>query len=50
MLALVDTVPVSEYKAEVWWHLGFCGNVRPGRHLGSAASHVKSLRARRGRR
>ncbi len=26
------TVPalVSVYKAEVWRHLGFCGNVRPG--------------------
>ncbi len=24
MIALVVTVPVSEYKAEVWWHLGFC--------------------------
>ncbi len=26
------TVPalVSVYKAEVWHHLGFCGNVRPG--------------------
>ncbi len=22
-------VPVSVYKAEVWRHLGFCGNVRP---------------------
>ncbi len=23
-------VPVSVYKAEVWRHLGFYGNVRPG--------------------
>ncbi len=34
------TVPalVSVYKAEVWRHLGFCGNVRP-----VAAARVKSL-------
>ncbi len=30
MLVLVDTVPVSVNKAEVWLHLGFCGNVSPG--------------------
>ncbi len=39
------TVPalVSVYKAEVWRHLGFCGNA----HLGPAAcrARVKSLRA-----
>ncbi len=40
------TVPalVSVYKAEVWRHLGFCGNA----HLGPAAC-LKSLRAAGGR-
>ncbi len=45
---------VSVYAAEVWRHLGFCGNVRPGTagcHLGSAACRVPceepSRRARR---
>ncbi len=28
---------VSVYKAEVWRHLGFCGNVRPGTGVGSFA-------------
>ncbi len=26
----IAPVPVSVYKAEVWRHLGFCGNVCPG--------------------
>ncbi len=40
------TVPalVSVYKAEVWHHLGFCGNVRPGTAPPLAAPCVKSLR------
>ncbi len=29
---------VSVYKAEVWSHLGFCGNVRPGTVAGKAAA------------
>ncbi len=48
------TVPalVSVYKAEVWRHLGFCGNVRPGtvrkRHLGSAACRAPCEKPSRG--
>ncbi len=29
---------VSVYKAEVWSHLGFCGNVRPGTVTEKAAA------------
>ncbi len=32
----IAPVPISVYKAEVWRHLGFCGNIRPG----SAACRV----------
>ncbi len=47
------TVPalVSVYKAEVWRHLGFCGNVRPwtaGCHIGSAACRVPCEEPSRG--
>ncbi len=46
------TVPalVLVYKAEVWRHLGFCGNVRPGTAPPLAAPRVKSLRVECGGR
>ncbi len=49
-------VPVSVYKAEVWRHLGFYGNVRPGTAarpqsvLPLAASHAKRICAGHGGR
>ncbi len=42
------TVPalVSVYKAEVWRHLGFCGNVHPGsRDRGASSTSVQPLAA-----
>ncbi len=37
---------VSVYKADVWRHLGFCGNVRPATSAPPlAAPRVKSLHA-----
>ncbi len=48
---------VSVYKAEVWRHLGFCGNVRPGTAARASPRFrrlprpvLKSLRAGRGGR
>ncbi len=55
MLALYTSLPVMEderivpalvsvYKAEVWRHLGFCGNVRPGTAARAPPRFLRLLR------